>query len=215
MARGRIYPRRSNSRKEKPIVLIVPEGSETERLYFQHFNSREKQVRVEVAENTSGGAKTDYAALLKKAIRYKKTLNLSVSKGDSVWVVADGDVDYNTPGSMEAKDKKLLEVRAEARRNGVDVLISNPCFELWYFLHGDYSTSFMKDYQAVVDRFPPSLANYDKNKDVFDVLCEQTDTAIENAKRLESFHLENGETMPFRLSVNPFTEVYKLVETIR
>ena len=63
MQRGKIYPRRTNSRKEKPLVLIVPEGTETEKLYFQHFNSREKQVRVEVIENTAKGAKTDAVIL--------------------------------------------------------------------------------------------------------------------------------------------------------
>ncbi len=32
---------------------------------------------------------------------------------------------------------------------------------------------------------------------------------------LEAFHEVNGEEAPFKLSVNPFTEVYRLVETIR
>jgi len=182
MARGKIYPRKTNSRKEKPLVLIVPEGSETEKLYFQHFNSREKQIRVEAVGNSSAGAKTGYSSLLKKAIAYKKKLTLSSSKGDSVWVVADGDVDYNTPNSADAKDKALLETRSLAEKGGVTILISNPCFELWLFLHGAYSTAFMRDYQAVVKKFPPSLANYGKNKDVFDVLRNQTDDAIENAK---------------------------------
>ena len=130
-------------------------------------------------------------------------------------MVADGDVDYKTPGSLEAKDRALTEVRAQAEKNDITVLISNPCFELWYYLHGAYSTGFMKDYQAVIERFPPSLANYEKNTDVFDLLSDQTDTAIENAKRLESYHNVNGETVPFKLSVNPFTEIYKLVEMIR
>lgn len=215
MPKGKIYSRRTNSRREKPIVLIVPEGTETEKLYFQHFNSREKRIRVEIVENTSGGAKTDYSSLLKKAIALKKKLLLSAAKGDSVWVVADGDVDYNTPGSLESKDNALVEARTMAEKSGVTILISNPCFELWYYLHGAYSTGFMRDYQSVIDKFPSSLTGYAKNKDVFDLLSDQTDIAIARAKQLESFHKDNGETMPFSLSVNPFSEVFRLVEMIK
>ena len=52
MSKGQLYRRKTSSRKERPLVLVVPEGTETEKLYFQHFNSPDKNVRVEVAENT-------------------------------------------------------------------------------------------------------------------------------------------------------------------
>ena len=109
MSRGKLYQRKTNSRKEKPIVLIVPEGTETEKAYFQHFNRPEKPVKIKIVENSSDGAKTDYASLLKKAVGYKNKYSLSKAKGDSVWVVADGDVDYNTPGAVEAKEKALCD----------------------------------------------------------------------------------------------------------
>ena len=215
MAKGKIYRRKTNSRKERPLVLIVPEGTTTEKEYFQHFNSPEKRVQVEVVENTSRGAKTDYASLLKKAVYYKKKYGLSKAKGDSVWVVADGDVDYNTPGSGDAKDRALVETRALAEKNDVTVLISNPCFELWYYLHFDYSTGFVKSYQAMREKLLSSLPDYDKNTDEFEMLKDKTDIAIERAKRLEEYHRENGESLPFKLHVNPFTEVYRLVKKIK
>ena len=65
------------------------------------------------------------------------------------------------------------------------------------------------------DKILPYLPDYEKNKDVFDQLSEKTDTAIEHALRLEAFHKENGEKFPFNLGVNPFTEIYRLVETIK
>ena len=215
MARGEIYPRKTKSRKEKPIVLIVPEGTVTEKAYFMHFNSREKPVKVEIIENTGRGAKTDYASLVEKALKYKTKNLLSASKGDSVWIVADGDVDYNTPGALEKKQKALEKARAAAEANDAVILISNPCFELWYYLHGDYSTAFMKDYQAVKEKLLSFLPDYDKNRDVYDLLYDRTDAAVERAKRLESFHLENGEDKPFKLTVNPYTEIYRLVEKIK
>ena len=215
MSRGKLYQRKTNSRKEKPLVLIVPEGTETEKAYFQHFNRPEKPVKIKIVENSSDGAKTDYASLIKKAVGYKNKYSLSIAKGDSVWVVADGDVDYNTPGAVEAKEKALFEARNAAEKNGISILISNPCFELWYNLHFEYSTGFIKDYPSMRDKILPYLPDYEKNKDVFDQLSEKTDTAIEHALRLEAFHKGNGEKSPFNLGVNPFTEIYRLVETIK
>lgn len=110
MARGKLYQRKTNSRKEKSLVLIVPEGTETEKAYFQHFNRPEKPVKIKVVENSSDGARTDYASLLRKAIEYKKKYSLSKVKGDSVWVVADGDIDYKTPGARGAHDPLLSDL---------------------------------------------------------------------------------------------------------
>ena len=73
----------------------------------------------------------------------------------------------------------------------------------------------MKDYQAVKEKLLSFLPDYDKNRDVYDLLCDRTDAAVERAKRLESFHLENGEDKPFKLTVNPYTEIYRLVEKIK
>ena len=38
--------------------------------------------------------------------------------------------------------------------------------------------------------------------------------AIKRAKQLEEYHLQNGNQLPFRITVNPYTEVYRLIEAI-
>lgn len=215
MSRGKIHARGSKKRQEKPIIVIIPEGSETEPAYFRHFNSRDKNIKVEVIENSSNGAATDYAALMRKAAKYKSDYQLSPKKGDAVWIVADGDVDYNTPGSLEAKNTALSDMRKRAESAGINVAISNPCFELWYLLHFGYTSGFMKDYDAVKNKLVNFLPEYEKNKDVYDLLYENMDAAIQHAKQLELFHEENGESIPLNPSTNPFTEVYKLIEQIR
>ena len=40
MARGKLYQRKTNSRKEKPLVLIVPEGAETEKVYLESIKEK-------------------------------------------------------------------------------------------------------------------------------------------------------------------------------
>ena len=214
MARGEILSRGKKKRKETPVIVVVTEGRETEPLYFRHFNSREKSVRVEVVENKASGADTDFNSLLRKAISYKTQNLLSTKKGDAVWVVADGDVDYNTPGALEAKSHALSEARRQAETHEIQLAISNPCFELWYYLHFEYSTGFLKDYEAVKSKLT-HLPEYEKNQDVFERIAVHTDDAIQRAKRLEQYHLDNGEALPLSLDANPFTEVYRLVEQIK
>ncbi len=55
----------------------------------------------------------------------------------------------------------------------------------------------------------------EEDTDEFEMLKDKTDIAIERAKRLEEYHRENGESLPFKLHVNPFTEVYRLVKKIK
>jgi len=71
---------------------------------------------------------------------------ISVSEGDSVWVVADGDVNYNNPDPITAKDSLLSKARKMADAKGIQIALSNPCFEFWYLLHFQYTTKFFKDY---------------------------------------------------------------------
>lgn len=214
MARGDILSRGRKKRKEKPVIAIITEGRETEPLYFRHFNSREKSIRVLVIENKASGADTDLKSLLLKAASYKAQNLLSPKKGDAVWIVADGDVDYTTPGAPEAKNRALSEARKQAKSHEIQLAISNPCFELWYYLHFEYSTGFLKDYEAVKSKLT-HLPEYEKNQDVFERIAVHTDDAIQRAKRLEQYHLDNGEALPLSLDANPFTEVYRLVEQIK
>ena len=49
MARGKLYQRKTNSRKEKPLVLIVPEGAETEKA-VRYIKSFQQSDRISVSD---------------------------------------------------------------------------------------------------------------------------------------------------------------------
>ena len=115
MARGNIEKRGSRRRKIMPVILIVTEGSWTEPKYFEHFRTRQINISIWIAGSGSK-ADTDYISLLRKAMEYRNKDQLSVSNGDAIWVLADGDVNYNSPDPVAAKDKQLKAARKIAEK---------------------------------------------------------------------------------------------------
>lgn len=215
MAKGRVERRGSRRRETKPVILIVTEGSQTEPKYFEQFRTRRTNIDIQVVGSKSAGGGTDYISLVRKAIDYRDKNQLSVARGDALWVVADGDVNYRVPDPVETKDAKLTKARAMAQKADVQIAISNPCFEFWYLLHFRYSTGYLRDYDAVVALLKNDLPAYEKTSDVIAQLASHLDEALRNAARVEAYHVENDEALPFHLTVNPFTDVYRLVECLR
>ena len=214
MARGKIEKRGQRRRKVKPVILIVTEGSQTEPKYFEHYRTRQTNIDIRVVPSRTSAGETDYISLIRKAIEYQVSNQLSVANGDAVWVVADGDVNYQNPDPVESKNRQLLKARKLAESRDIQMAISNPCFEFWYLLHFQYTTKFLKDYPAVKTMLAGYLSDYEKSKDVYAVLSAHTEEAILNAQRLEQYHQKDGNITPFSLHANPFTEVYRLVEIL-
>lgn len=178
MARGKIEKRGQRRRKIKPVILIVTEGSQTEPKYFEHYRNRQTNIDIRVVGSRTSGGETDYLSLIRKAVEYQNKNQISVSEGDSVWVVADGDVNYNNPDPITAKDNLLSKARKMADAKGIQIALSNPCFEFWYLLHFQYTTKFFKDYPAVKNALTTYLPDYEKAGDVYTQLAEHTAIAI-------------------------------------
>ena len=199
MARGKIEKRGQRRRKIKPVILIVTEGSQTEPKYFEHYRNRQTNIDIRVVGSRTSGGETDYLSLIRKAVEYQNKNQISVSEGDSVWVVADGDVNYNNPDPITAKDNLLSKARKMADAKGIQIALSNPCFEFWYLLHFQYTTKFFKDYPAVKNALTTYLPDYEKAGDVYNQLAEHTAIAIQNAKRVEQYHLHRLELLSIHL----------------
>ena len=58
------------------------------------------------------------------------------------------------------------------------------------------------------------LSDYEKAGDVYAQLSEHTTDAIQNANRVEQYHIQNDCNKPFGIAVNPFTDIYQLVESL-
>lgn len=111
------------------------------------------------------------------------------------------------------KQEQIDQAVSRAKQNGIEVLLSVPCFEIWFLQHFQYSTGQLTGNQAI-KALRKYIPEYEKSKRVFFQLVSSTDTAIGNAKRLEKHHDELGVRVK-SLKRNPSTEAYKLVELLK
>ncbi|MCL2398397.1 MAG: RloB family protein [Defluviitaleaceae bacterium] len=205
-----ISPRKSKQKTPRPVVIIVCDAKKTEPIYFSHFKNkkRDKLIDVKVVKSAAGKS---YDAIIKKAIESAK----GVEGKCTVWCVSDTDVNHNIPNAMDAKNKQLKKYVEDAKKHGFEIALSNPCFEFWFLLHFTYTAANLKDYNAVVNELVAYLPDYQKNSDVYDKLSNRQTTAIDNAKKLRR-HYEEEQKTPnlWDVSVNPYTDVYRLVESL-
>lgn len=190
--------RKENLRKERKLFLIICEGEKTERFYFKEFRERNNGIRIEVPNCSY----TDPVNLVRFANKIKSAYDIDLKRGDSIWCVFDADLNNND---------MIKKARSEAGRDKIEIVLSNPCFEVWYLLHFEFSTAFMSVGQVVQKLKNSYIPLYQKNKSVFDRLKPYLSRAIENARKLNSYH-ENNQTPVFSTGSNPSTQVFKLVQ---
>ncbi|HKY40151.1 MAG TPA: RloB family protein [Polyangiaceae bacterium] len=197
----RDFKRRGPRRDPKFRILLVCEGAVTEREYFKgvrhHF--RNQRVHVEVPEHPGVPLTVVETAqrLAEAALQDAKQQRDDNLKFDSVWAVFDMDAHPHLP-----------EAQKLAATNGIEVALSNPCFELWALLHIEEQRAHIERH-AVASRLRRYFPDYEKLLP-FENLIANYELAVERAKSLEAEAAHHGD--PGR---NPSTAVYKLTELIR
>ena len=132
MRRSRNLSRKPATRPPAARIVIVTEGQKTEPEYLKNFARIHGAKTVEVIPIGIGG---EPKAVVRRAIDVLRRVNKdSLGGRDSVWAVFDRD---EHPRFYEAKDL--------ASAHGIQLAISNPCFELWGIFH-------YQDRDAFVDR---------------------------------------------------------------
>ncbi len=185
------YKRRTKTKKERDIILIVCEGEKTEPYYFEGFRLPNVTVK-------GVGYSTD--RLVKEAIKIKKRAKKDKEPYNQVWCVFDRNSfpqqNYNNAFDI-------------ARDNDIKVAFSNEAFELWYILHFDYF-----DVGLSRDRYKEMLSdrlgfNYEKNNSrMYDLLIDLQPKALKFSERLYDLHSRDHHNK------KPCTTVHWLVEEL-
>ncbi len=200
-AEQRDLPRRRPSAEQKRRILILCEGKETEPGYLRALR---KEFRPPLVEIMIEGHGEDPKALVERAVARKQEAEREAHrKGDSaispdeIWCVFDVD-----------EHGRLADARQQARDNGIELAVSNPCFELWALLHFQDQTAYLAR-EKVRGFLKRHLPDYRKSLP-FDRLWHGYEEAVRRAEHLDRRCEERdcpGD--------NPSTGVYRLTELIR
>lgn len=175
----------SPSMRMRKIAIVICEG-ETEVCYINLLKTWYKSP-IRIVSHIEGTKITP-------SLVEKRTKELKISQWDKVHTFLMYDMD------VQAINEKLLKCKAE-------MLLSNPCFEIWLLLHA-------KDQKAAIEtdaiikelkKSAPVWKNYSKSaftdtQKAF--LNNNTDVAVARAKELRELQ-------------NPSTGIYKLIEMLK
>jgi hypothetical protein len=199
MGKGHRFERRVGFRLTKKLFLIASEGAETEPRYFEEIKlgvSRDSIIRVKLVG--SPNHKSHPKEVLERLLNAAKSEGIKT--GDEIWLVIDRD-------AWDEADLNL--VCKLAKKNGFSVALSNPCFELWLFLHLQNNRHFVDRHhcQRELGKICKSYGSNGKSGYDAKSLMTVITKAIQRAKVLD-VHPKN----PWPKS--QATRVYLLVEKL-
>lgn len=198
------------------VLHIYCEGEKTEPNYIQSYIDRNYPGNRSVsrAVKIEDTRKNTPKQLVDVAVRHKKQPHCP--EGDVFWVVYDRESTIKYPDALHADASK------KAKDNGVNVALSNICFELWLLLHFRRNAASYSSYSDLIANSPlrdelqkMGIHSYEKGDRIFSRIQGGVSEARERAatmnaetKRLAA----NAEAKPHQL--NPYTELGVLLDAI-
>lgn len=178
------YPKRLTGGRTRRghLIGIAYDGEVTEESYFRGWQQILAQGTVHVfPEYVKSGGNPKIA--VREAIKLKRR-NRDISE---MWCVTDVD---------DASNADVATAKSEAAQNGLNLCLSDRCFEIWLGLHFAKSAkAIMSEAEAIalIAQHQPDYSA--KNKLVpFSVLLPETDKAVDNAKWLCDQSANNPST---------------------
>lgn len=176
--------------KRKKIIVFGYEGknNKTETSYFSHFRPKDGNY---ILKHVSCGY-TDPVNMIKFIKEKRKAFDYKPSEDKTFLFV---DIDGN--------EEKLALVRKLEEKLGKDLKIikSSPIFEIFYLNHFIQTSKVFRSNEELLKELRKHIPEYEKNKDVYDVLFPFHEKGIRYSKTQAS---KNNECC--------FTDVYKLFD---
>ncbi|MGV8891716.1 MAG: RloB family protein [Burkholderiaceae bacterium] len=195
---------------------IYCEGKKTEPNYIDKYlrkyfagNRRKDLIKVEpTSKNTP-------LELVNAAINHK--VSSDCPKNDVFWVV------YDRESIAKYPDATHLKAIQKARSKGVNVALSNVCFELWILLHFKDNTASYSNYDDLMATSPLKaefakigVAKYEKGQSaIFNLIVDDIGKARTRAAAMNVATIKSanpGVVEPHLL--NPYTDMHLLLDAI-
>ena len=201
--RAKQVRKNKTTRIRKKLMVIGTEGSnKTEETYFREMERRQNNYHIIFAK----GNETDPVKIVKNTIKAKEKEELSIRKGDIAVSVFDLDLDEN-------KKQQLSDAKKLAEDESVQIITSNPCFEVWYLEHFGYTSKHFQNSTEVIKDLEKHCPKYQKNSCEIELFYPLTEVAINNCRLLSEFHKNHGSEAVEEFN-NPRTDVFKVVELL-
>jgi hypothetical protein len=188
---------RTRFRKNKRLYIVSTEGSETEPTYFGQFKpNREARFRLKIVGNPNNkSAPKDVVQRLLEFERRERP-----GPNTEYWAVIDRDA------WEESAINDAYEIISS--RKNYYLALSNPCFELWLYLHLRDNRPFTgrEDCQRALKGI---WSEYEKSGYDTAYLAGGVSDAVRRAKSLAE-EVPTEEPWPMRQG----THVYKLIEKL-
>lgn len=200
---GRPLKRRVATRQPRKTLLIFCEGKRTEPEYLEALKRQpaiHDVAAVDLRVETGHGGSVP-KTLLSMAVEARRRAVDEDGEIDEFWCVFDVEWPRNHPDLKEAIES--------GRREGIELAISNPCFELWLILHFQDHTkwSVNEDVRRLRRQLDGST---DKGLDAAKYMPLFAD-ARRRASELDKLHRQNGTAFP---NDNPSSGMHRLIATV-
>ncbi len=200
-SRSKQPPRRQRQATPRPELLVLVEGSRTEDGYLLPLR-RALRDSVLIHVDARGAAPL---TLVQRAVQAKRESARDAARGrgrdyDGVWCMFDRDEHPNLADALDL-----------AFRAGVEVVMSNPCIELWFVLHFEDRTATIDRREAQHRAAELLGCKKNLNAAATDRLYDLFDTARQRATALDAKHAGDGS--PPRS--NPSSDVWRLIDDAR
>lgn len=199
--------RRPERRKRvKGKLFIICNGTKTEVNYFKSLSlSLGKQSKYLVDAKAVNASPSD---MIHKVAERKIKLKGFDKELDNIYCVFDVDefIDNNK--------ERFVQTIHEAKENNINLIWSNPCFELWILNHFNFSGSEMNAAEcteALKKKYKNELSkDYSKTTpNLYNDLQSKIQNAVANSSKYQ-FNQSSLE----KISINPSTNVHILVNKI-
>ncbi|WP_240971070.1 MULTISPECIES: RloB family protein [unclassified Microbispora] len=195
--------RPSAKRDPKKRILVICEGVVTEVQYFNGVKDHFRAVPVEVGHCDVDGCGKDPLSVVREAIRRRDKARSAARRHrdaflayDEIWAVVDVD-----------DHASLDEAIRVARDDGINLVISRPCFEIWLLWHYQDCPAALTA-KEIQRKLATKLPNYDKHLSATFPYHDYL-RAERRAKSADPDH-----SAPNRKGRNPSTNVWLVVNGI-
>lgn len=175
--------RKQGKKQPRPLILIVCEG-ETEKLYFEAMRKelRFSSIEIHVPYRTEGSAPINVVAFAEKKCK---------ESYEHAYCVFDRD---NHESFNRARER--IRTLSTRKRNPLPLkeAISVVCFEIWILMHFTKTDKQYNNSDEIIRHLKEKgyIPDYNKtHPQLFEKIKSRQNTAIENAKWLESVAKDN------------------------